>query len=222
MHLEPATEEEIENTVKVMGGEDWAAWMDVLEKAGVLAPGCVTVAYSYIGSEITQPIYRSGTLGKAKEHLELTAARINDRLKPIGGRAVVSVNKALVTQSSAAIPFIPLYYILLTQVLSEKNLQEGCLQQMARLFSEKIYGDRGIVADERGLIRMDDYELRTDVASETARRWDTCTPETFQELLDFNIYTNEFLRLFGFSFPGVDYDEDVAISQSIPSLSSDH
>jgi enoyl-[acyl-carrier protein] reductase/trans-2-enoyl-CoA reductase (NAD+) len=220
MRVEPANDEETKATVKVMGGEDWALWIDELSKEGLLAPGCKTVAYSYIGPEITRPVYRKGTLGKAKEHLEKTANELNEKLKSIGGEAFIAVNKALVTQASAAIPFIPLYYILLTQVLLAKGLDEGCIEQMYRLFAKKIFSSKGIESDAQGMVRMDDFELRNDVQTEVTKRWNASTQDNFQDYLDFNVYYNEFLKLFGFGFRGVDYESNVESLIQIPSIES--
>jgi len=206
--VEPATPEEIEHTVKVMGGEDWALWIDALAKADLLADGVITLAYSYIGPEVTHAIYRDGTIGRAKDDLEHTARILSERLKPYNGRAYVSVNKALVTQSSSAIPIVPLYMSLLFKTMKEKGLHEGCIEQMVRLFS-KLYQDGPVPTDEQGRIRLDDWELREDVQQEVAAKWPQVTTETLPELGDLEQYRQDFLHLFGFGFEEVDYDQDV-------------
>ncbi len=209
--LPPATPEEIEQTIAVMGGEDWAMWLEALEKAKVLAPGVITVAYSYVGPEVTRPVYRNGTIGAAKDHLEATAKDLDEKLKNAhGGRALISVNKALVTQSSSAIPFIPLYYILLNRVMKEKGVDEDCIHQMYRLFATKLYRDDGqIPIDENGMIRLDEFELREDVQKEVAEKWEEVNTGNVQEISDIEGYKKEFLRLFGFGYDDVDYSADV-------------
>ncbi|HMU96216.1 MAG TPA: trans-2-enoyl-CoA reductase family protein [Elusimicrobiota bacterium] len=218
--LDPATVADIENTVHVMGGEDWAFWIDALQHGGVLARGAVTVAYSYAGPEITAPIYRQGTIGRAKEHLELTAHRLEERLGLIGGRAVVSVNKALVTQASAAIPAMPLYISLLFRVMKNKGLHEGCIEQMHRLFTEHLYAAEPPPTDEVERIRIDDWEMRPDVQAEVAALWDKAAADNVEQLADLAGYREDFFKLFGFGFPGVDYGADVDPSVPIPSLAA--
>lgn len=218
--LETATQDEIDQTVSVMGGEDWEMWIDALEREGCLAKGAKTVAYSYIGPELTRAVYRNGTIGKAKDHLEATAKKLDERLKKIGGRGVISVNKALVTQSSAAIPFIPLYFILLKKVMQEKNVEEGCIEQMYRLFATRLYRQDGIISvDQEGLIRMDDWEMREDVQSEVLDSWNQLSPETLREVADLDGFQRDFLKLFGFGIEKVDYSQDVPINQMLPSAS---
>lgn len=204
--IEPASREEIEATVAVMGGADWELWIDALLKANLLALGAMTVNYSYIGPELTWPIYRDGTIGRAKADIGRSVVKINGWLEPIGGRALISVNKAVVTQASSAIPVVPLYISLLMRVLEKKNLQEDCIEQMCRLFSEHLYGPRP-PADT--MIRLDDREMRTDVQEEIARLWPQLRTENLTELTDFTAYQKNFLRLFGFGLPGVDYQEPV-------------
>ncbi|GAB2699567.1 enoyl-ACP reductase FabV [Paenibacillus thermoaerophilus] len=216
--VEPATEDEVRQTVAVMGGEDWQMWIDALSGAGVLAPGAVTVAYSYIGPEITHAVYREGTIGRAKDDLEATALRLNERLSPNGGRAYVSVNKALVTQSSSAIPVVPLYIAALYKVMKEKNLHEGCIEQMYRLFSERLYGPSPTPVDEKGRVRVDDWEMRSDVQEEVSRLWSAITTENIYELSDLEGYRQEFFQLFGFETDGVDYEADVDPAVDIPNL----
>lgn len=206
--IDPATEEEIRHTVAVMGGEDWEMWIQALDEAGVLAAGATTVAYSYIGPEITHAVYREGTIGRAKDHLEATAHRLHERLSANGGRAYVSVNKALVTQSSAAIPVVPLYISLLFKVMKEKGVHEGCIEQLYRLFAERLYVDGDVAVDEDGRIRLDDLEMRDDVQAEVDALWDKVNTDNLHELSDFAGYQAEFLKLFGFGLDGVDYSAE--------------
>lgn len=213
--IEPATEEEIRHTIAVMGGEDWEMWIDALQEAGVLADDVKTVAYSYIGPELTYPIYREGTIGRAKLDLEQTARRLHDRLSKSGGAAYVSVNKALVTQSSAAIPVVPLYISLLFKVMKEKNIHENCIGQMIRLFKDRLYAEGGVPVDEQGLIRIDDLEMREDVQALVRERWEKVNTENLHELTDIEGYRAEFFRLFGFGFENVDYEKDVDPDVSI-------
>ena len=212
-----ATQEEIEQTVSVMGGEDWEYWIDALEKNGLLSPGALAVAYSYMGPELTRSIYREGTIGRAKDHLEATTRKLDERLKKIKGRALVSVNKALVTQSSSAIPVIPLYFVLLNKVMKTKGIYEDCIAQICRLFAARLYAGGPIPVDEQGLIRVDDFELRADVQSEVNKRWEKLTNENLAQLADLDGYRQEFLRLFGFGLAGVDYNADVDHTQKLPS-----
>ncbi len=204
--IEPATEEEIENTVKVMGGEDWRDWIEALSAADVLEKDAVTVAYSYIGPEITHPIYADGSIGRAKEHLYRTAQEMNEELS--GVRAYVSVNKALVTQSSAAIPVVPLYISILYKVMKEKGVHEGCIEQMYRLFHDKLYGI-AVRTDTNGYIRLDDYEMQPDVQEEVLKTWDALSNENLEANADLDGYWEDFYRLFGFHAKNVDYDADV-------------
>ena len=227
----PATDEDVADTVAVMGGEDWEMWMDALNAAGVLAPGVVTVAYSYIGPDLTWAIYRNGTIGRAKEHLEETADRITAKLAKHEGHAWVSVNKALVTQASSAIPVVPLYISLLYKVMKAKGLHEGCIEQIYRLFAERLFGNRkaetgdrkegalsaGLQLDEEGRIRIDDWEMRADVQAEVAALWPQLTTETLPALSDIAGYRSEFLRLFGFGIPGINYDAESEPMQAMPS-----
>ncbi len=208
--IEPCTEEEINNTVAVMGGEDWEMWMDALAKADVLAENALTIAYSYIGPAVTQAVYRKGTIGKAKDHLEATAFNITNKLLAIHGRAYVSVNKALVTQASSAIPVIPLYISLLYKTMKENNIHEGCIEQIQRLFSERLYTSGNIPVDENGRIRIDDLEMRDDIQEKVAAHWLQASTETLPELGDLAGYKNDFLNLFGFGIAGVDYGEDIS------------
>ncbi|WP_410514348.1 trans-2-enoyl-CoA reductase family protein [Paenibacillus sp. BR2-3] len=216
--IEPANEEEIRQTVAVMGGEDWRLWIQQLSEAGVLAHGVTTVAYSYVGPKVTQPIYREGTIGKAKNDLEQTAGQLNELLDSQGGRAYVSVNKALVTQSSSAIPVVPLYISALYKVMKEKGLHENCIEQMYRLFSERLYGEGETAVDEKGLIRIDDWEMREDVQSEVMKRWLDLDTDNVTSLADLAGYQEDFFQLFGFQTEGVDYDADVEPEVDIPNL----
>lgn len=217
--IEPATQEDIDNTVVVMGGEDWSMWMDAMQKAGVLAEGAMTLAYSYIGPEVTKAVYRNGTIGRAKDHLEATAATITEKLQALGGKAYVSVNKALVTQASSAIPVIPLYISLLYKIMKREGIHEGCIEQMDRLYRARLYAGTPISLDAENRIRIDDWEMRDDVQAEVARLWEEATTESLVELGDLAGYKNDFLNLFGFGFEGVDYLADVNEVVSIPSIS---
>lgn len=216
--IEPCTEEDIENTVAVMGGEDWQMWMEALLHAGVLAGQAMTVAYSYIGPALTEPVYRKGTIGKAKDHLEATAFKITDLLKNVGGKAYVSVNKALVTQASSAIPVIPLYISLLYKTMKEKGIHEGCIEQMQRLFQQRLFSGADIPTDENGRIRIDDWEMRDDVQEKVADLWEQATTDTLPAIGDLNGYKSDFLNLFGFGFAGVDYLQDVEENVGIEGL----
>jgi enoyl-[acyl-carrier protein] reductase/trans-2-enoyl-CoA reductase (NAD+) len=204
----PATEQEIRDTIAVMGGEDWEMWMEALAGAGVLAPGALTVAYSYIGPRVTWAIYRNGTIGRAKEDLEAAAGRITGKLEALGGCARVSINKALVTQASSAIPVVPLYISMLYRVMKEKGLHEGCIEQIQRLFAERLYNGATQQLDEEGRIRIDDWEMRADVQEAVEAIWPGVTTENLSALTDIAGYREEFLRLFGFGLPGVDYEEE--------------
>jgi enoyl-[acyl-carrier protein] reductase / trans-2-enoyl-CoA reductase (NAD+) len=215
--IEPAVEQEIVDTVSVMGGEDWELWLDELEAGGVLASGATTVAYSYIGPDLTWAIYRNGTIGKAKEDLEATAKRLNERLAGRGGAAYVSVNKALVTQASSAIPVVPLYISLLYKVMKAKGIHEGCIEQIQRLFADRLYTGAAPQLDEAGRIRIDDWEMREDVQAAVAEVWPGVTTENLAAVSDIAGYREEFLRLFGFGLPGVDYQADTSPDVSLPS-----
>jgi enoyl-[acyl-carrier protein] reductase/trans-2-enoyl-CoA reductase (NAD+) len=206
--IEPASDQEIQDTTVVMGGEDWEMWIDALAAAGVLAPGATTVAYSYIGPKVTWAIYRNGTIGRAKEDLEATAGRIARKLEPAGGSAYVSINKALVTQASSAIPVVPLYISLLYRVMKEKGLHEGCIEQIHRLFAERLYNGASPQLDPEGRIRIDDWEMRPDVQEAAEKIWPTVTTENLSAVTDIAGYRQEFLRLFGFGIEGIDYETD--------------
>jgi enoyl-[acyl-carrier protein] reductase/trans-2-enoyl-CoA reductase (NAD+) len=208
--IEPASEQEISDTIAVMGGEDWEMWIDALTEAGALAPSATTVAYSYIGPKVTWSIYRDGTIGRAKEDLEAAAVRIGAKLKPNGGRALVSINKALVTQASSAIPVVPLYISLLYRIMKAKNNHEGCIEQIQRLFATRLYNGGTLQLDERDRVRIDDLEMLPDVQAEVEKTWPTVTTENLTALTDIAGYREEFLRLFGFGLPGVDYEADTS------------
>ena len=207
--IDPCNQEDIDNTVAVMGGEDWAMWMEALKEADLLAPNAQTVAYSYIGPKLTEPVYRKGTIGKAKDHLEATAFEITDMLSTIGGKAYVSVNKALVTQASSAIPVIPLYISLLYKVMKAEGLHEGCIEQIQRLFAERMYTGKDVPTDEAGRIRIDDLEMREDVQAKVDELWQLATTESLPEIGDLKGYSDDFHNLFGFKVDGVDYSQDV-------------
>jgi len=205
----PATDEEAAATVKVMGGEDWELWIDALEKAGVLAKGFTTVAYTYIGPQVTYPFYRSGTIGKAKEHLEATAHTLSARLKKsVGGAAYVSVNKALVTRASAVIPAVSLYISLLYKVMKNNGTHEGCIEQIDRLLRTRLYTG-GPVPLDGGMIRIDDWEMAAPVQAEVAGLWDKVNGDNLRELCDVKGFETDFLQLNGFGIPGVDYEAEV-------------
>jgi enoyl-[acyl-carrier protein] reductase/trans-2-enoyl-CoA reductase (NAD+) len=206
--VEPASEEEIFNTVKVMGGEDWERWLDQLQAAGVLAEGCQTVAYTYIGKELTWPIYGKATIGKAKEDLDRAAAAITQKLDSVKGHAYVASLKALVTQASSAIPIMPLYISLLYRVMKAEGSHEGCIEQIYGLFQQALYNNSRSL-DEAGRLRMDGKELSDHIQSAVKELWGQVTTENIDELTDYKGYHNEFLRLFGFGYSHVDYDADV-------------
>lgn len=207
---EPANEDEAAQTVKVMGGEDWARWISQLTAAGVLSKGCATVAYSYIGPELSHAIYRDGTIGGAKKHLEKTARELDASMgKTIGGSAFVSVNKGLVTRSSAVIPVIPLYLSVLFKVMKEKGTHEGCIEQIERLYAERLYAGSAVPVDAEHLIRIDDWEMDASVQKEVDARLARVTEENLPELGDLVGYKHDFLAANGFDVAGIDYDADV-------------
>lgn len=216
--INEAVQEEIDQTISVMGGEDWEMWIDALLAQGLIKEGAKTVAYSYVGPDVTRGIYRNGTIGRAKDHLESTAFKLDEKLKKIKGSAFVSVNKALVTQSSSAIPFIPLYYMILSKVMKQKNVDEGCIEQMYRLFANRLFAGGPVSVDEKGLIRVDDWEMRVDIQNETTQNWLKLTDENLKQYADIDGYHEEFLKLFGFGIPSVDYGADVDINLPLPSL----
>jgi len=209
--IEPANAQEVEDTVAVMGGQDWELWINALDQAGVLAPGAKTVAFSYIGTEITWPIYWHGALGRAKQDLDATAQRLDGRLKATAGSAQVAVLKSVVTQASAAIPVLPLYIAIVFKIMKEKGLHEGTIEQLDRLLRERLYREDGQAGevDGEGRLRLDDWELRPEVQEACKTLWPTITSENLFEQTDYANYKHEFLRLFGFGREDVDYAQDV-------------
>jgi enoyl-[acyl-carrier protein] reductase/trans-2-enoyl-CoA reductase (NAD+) len=216
--IDPANQEDIDNTVVVMGGEDWSMWLEALNNAGVLSNGVTTIAYSYIGPEVTEAVYRKGTIGSAKDHLEATAFEITDSLKSLGGKAYVSVNKALVTQASSAIPVIPLYISLLYKIMKAEGVHEGCIEQIQRLFAERLYTGFEVPTDAKGRIRIDDWEMREDIQQRIKALWVMATTENLSEIGDLAGYKQDFLNLFGFGFEGVDYNAESNEMTLIPSI----
>ena len=206
--IEPATEPEIADTIAVMGGEDWELWMQALRGAGLLAPGAQSVAYSYIGPEVTWAIYKNGTIGIAKNDLERAARVIDADLRRQGGRAFISVNKALVTQASSAIPVVPLYISILYKLMKANGTHEGCIEQMQRLFASQLYAPGGPKFDSGGRVRVDDLEMRPGVQEEVKATWPTVTTENLAAATDIAGYREEFLKLFGFGLAGVDYEAE--------------
>ena len=216
--IEPANQDDIDNTVVVMGGEDWKMWIDALKNAGTLANGATTIAYSYIGPEVTEAVYRKGTIGRAKDDLEATAFKITDDLKSLNGKAYVSVNKALVTQASSAIPVIPLYISLLYKIMKAEGVHEGCIEQIQRLFEQRLYTGKEVPTDDKGRIRIDDWEMRDDIQDRIKTLWEIATTENLSEIGDLAGYKQDFLNLFGFGFEGVDYNVDTNELVKIPSI----
>jgi enoyl-[acyl-carrier protein] reductase/trans-2-enoyl-CoA reductase (NAD+) len=208
--IEPANEQEIADTITVMGGEDWEMWINALAEANLLAPGAQTVAYSYIGPEVTWPIYKNGTIGLAKNDLERAAKALDAKLKSHGGgRAFISVNKALVTQASSAIPVVPLYISILYKIMKEQGTHEGCIEQMQRLFATQMYNGRTLHLDDAGRVRIDDLEMVPSVQAAVREIWPTVTTANLVEKTDIAGYRSEFLKLFGFALAGVDYEAEV-------------
>lgn len=217
--IEPCNEEDIANTVKVMGGEDWTLWIEALKKENLLAKGATTIAYSYIGPEVTEPVYRKGTIGRAKDHLEATAFTITDTLKDLDGKAYVSVNKALVTQASSAIPVIPLYISLLYKVMKNEGVHEGCIEQIQRLYQQRLYTGNEVPTDDKGRIRIDDWEMRDDIQAQVSKLWAEATTENLEEIGDLEGYRKDFYNLFGFGFDKVDYLSDTDEMVQVSSIS---
>jgi enoyl-[acyl-carrier protein] reductase/trans-2-enoyl-CoA reductase (NAD+) len=209
--IEPATEQEIADTVTVMGGQDWELWINALSEAGVLADGCKTVAYSYIGTEITWPIYWHGALGKAKMDLDRAASELNNKLSATGGSANVAVLKSVVTQASSAIPVMPLYIAMVFKKMREEGVHEGCMQQIYRMFTQRLYKADGTApeVDEENRLRLDDWELREDIQKHCRDLWSSVTNENLFEVADYQEYKDEFIKLFGFGIDSIDYDIDV-------------
>lgn len=215
--IEPATEKQIENTVAVMGGEDWEMWIDFLKQENLLTDNVTTISYTYIGPELTHPIYKNGTIGRAKDHMQATADRLNEKLQATGGRAFMSVNKALVTQASSAIPVVPLYMSILFKVMKEQGTHEGCIEQMDRLLRDFVYADK-MKVDEKGRVRVDDLEMQAEVQANIAKIWPQITTETIEDLSDIQGYRDDFHKLFGFGFNGIDYDADTETDIKIESI----
>lgn len=216
--IEPATEKEISHTIKVMGGEDWQLWIEALQQAGALADHATTIAFSYIGSEITQAVYRNGTIGHAKDHLEATAITLNEKLSEIKGHAYVAVTKGLVTQSSSAIPVVPLYISALYKVMKEHGVHEGCIEQTYRLFADRLYTVDEPPLDEKGRIRIDDWEMSTAIQEKVTQIWDKLATDNIYELTDLTSYKQEFFQLFGFETDGIDYEAEVDPEVTVPNL----
>ena len=208
--IHPASEEEITATVKVMGGEDWLDWIKALSDAGVLEQDAQTIAYSYIGPKLTYPVYYNGTIGIAKKHLYDTSLQINGQFADKGIKAYISVNKALVTQASSAIPIVPLYMAILYKVMKDRNLHEGCIEQINRLFREKLM-DGSPVVDNEGRIRLDDYEMDEAVQSQVMEYWDQVNSDNINQFADMTGYWDDFYHMFGFRFDEIDYSKDVTL-----------
>jgi len=212
----PAEGDDIDQTIAVMGGEDWEMWIDTLLADDLIAPGTQTYSYSYIGPEVTWPIYKNGTIGKAKEDLERVQRALDEKLAPLGGKAWVSVNKALVTQASSAIPVVPLYISLLYKVMKENGTHEDTIEQMDRLFRDRLSNPQ---PDESGRIRLDDLEMTPEIQAAVAESWEKVNTDNLAELGDFDGYQSSFLRLFGFGLDGVNYEADTDTSIGVPSIS---
>ena len=213
--IAPAEGDDVAQTIAVMGGEDWEMWIDALLAEDLIAPGTQTFAYSYIGPDLTWPIYKNGTIGKAKEDLERVQRALDAKLAPLGGKAWVSVNKALVTQASSAIPVVPLYISLLYKVMKAEGTHEDCIEQMDRLFRDRYHNPQ---PDEAGRIRLDDWEMAPAVQKLVISRWHEVTTENLKDLGDLQGYQSSFLRLFGFGLEDVDYDADTDTATKVPSI----
>ena len=207
--LDPASEEEVADTIKVMGGEDWQLWIDALLEADVLADNCITTNYTYLGSEVTWPIYYHGTIGKAKEDLDRAAKALEAPMATVGGKAYVAVMKGLMTQAASAIPGMAIYLSLLFKAMKAKGTHEGCIEQTTRLFHTQLFTADNPVLDDTGRIRLDDWELNDEIQSEVTANWHDVTTENLNELTDFTGYRAAFLQMHGFDFDGVDYDLDI-------------
>lgn len=210
--IEPANEDDIKSTVKVMGGEDWKLWTDALLNADMLSKNAINIAYSYIGPEMTKAVYRDGTIGKAKDHLEATAHELDKEMQEkVKGHAYVSVNKAVVTRSSAVIPTVPLYIGILFKVMQKKGIHEGCIEQMYRLISEKLFNGGEVPVDSDNRIRLDDWELREDVQKEVLDEWNKLTKDNVKEIADLALFRKDYMNMHGFDEEGIDYSQDVKI-----------
>lgn len=216
--LEPAVGDDTAHTVAVMGGEDWEMWLDFLGSENLLAEGIKTVAYTYVGPSMTHGIYKDGTIGKAKEDLYQTADKLSAKLKSLHGEALISVNKALVTQASSAIPVVPLYISLLYKLMKEQGIHEGCIEQIDRLYREHLYAKNPPARDKEGHIRIDDLEMRPDIQEKILALWPQVTTENLKDLSDLEGYLNDFYRLFGFNQPGINYEADVEPMVKISSI----
>ena len=210
--IEPANDDDIKNTVKVMGGEDWELWTNALLEADMLAENAINIAYSYIGPEITKAVYREGTIGRAKDDIENTAHRLDKEMqKKINGHAYISVNKAVVTRASSVIPTVPLYIGILFKIMRNKGLHEGCIEQMYRMLEEKLLSGNGVIVDDKNRIRLDDLELRDDVQKEVSDIWAKLNKENIKELVDMSLFRKDYMNMHGFEMDGVDYSKDVDI-----------
>lgn len=218
--IDPASYEEMSDTVAVMGGEDWEMWIDFLAKENLLADGILTIAYSYIGPELIHGLYKTGTIGQAKLHLKLTADSLNQKLKSIQGKALVSVGKAVVTQASAAVPVVSLYISILFKIMKENGTHEGCIEQIYRLFNDHLYSHSPPLRDEEGYIRIDNLEMQIDVQQTIRMLWEQATTDNLMQISDIEGYRNDFYRLFGFNITGINYDEDINPVRKIASINS--
>tara|TARA_R100000027_G_scaffold34143_1_gene24966 strand:- start:1608 stop:2804 length:1197 start_codon:yes stop_codon:yes gene_type:complete len=216
IQIDPADGEDVHSTIKVMGGEDWERWMECLAENDLLADNFKTIAYSYIGPKLTWPIYKNGTIGKAKEDLDRAATVITDQYKNLGGEAYVAVNKAVVTQASSAIPVVPLYISILFKIMKEKGTHEGCIEQIVRLFRDRLYGGNEVELGDDGRIHVDDLEMKPEIQAAVAEIWPLITSENLKELSDYMGYQNDFLKLFGFGVDGIDYTRDVDPDTALP------
>ncbi len=218
--IEPASSDDIENTIKVMGGEDWEWWMDALSTADVLTDDVVTVAYSYIGPELTHAVYKNGTIGNAKDHLQCTSDKLNKQLQTAGGKSFISINKAVVTQASSAIPVVPLYMSILFKIMKQMGTHEGCIEQMYRLFKDFLYNPQGAKVDEQGRIRLDDLEMQPEVQQKVIETWQQVNSTNIASLTDIAGYRHYFYELFGFDLKGINYEADVDLDVVIGSIDS--
>ena len=216
--IAPAEGHDVAHTVKVMGGEDWEMWMNALRDAGVLTDDVVTMAYTYIGPELTHAVYKNGTIGHAKNHLQKTSDNLNQELQLHGGKSFISVNKALVTQASSAIPVVPLYISILFKLMKEKGTHEGCIEQIYRLFKDFLYNPAGIKLDDEGRIRIDDLEMQPDIQQKIEQIWAQVTTDSLMQLTDIAGYRHDFHQLFGFDIDGIDYEQDVDPNVKIESI----
>ena len=215
LSLEPANEEEVSDTIRVMGGEDWELWIQALLNRGLLAPGCITTNYTYLGSEVTWPIYHHGTIGKAKEDLDRAQAALVEPMASVGGKAHIVVMKGLVTQAASAIPGMSIYLSLLFKAMKKAGTHEGCIEQTTRFFNTQLFGSGDLRVDEGGRIRMDELELKDDIQQFVADNWSLVSAETLDELTDFDGYKQAYLEMHGFEVAGMDYEAEVDPEVSI-------